>query len=117
MSLTAARLYLDELKREEEPSIVFYRLPKVDPIKKDSNPQVKPITAIVQQGNTAALHNLKDIPITKSSHGFGFRFASRHSERGNIFLITHVVPNGPSDELLLSGDRLLKVLFERVFIF
>jgi hypothetical protein len=52
---------------------------------------------------------LKDIPITKSAEGFGFRFASRRSERGNIFLITHVIPDGPSDELLLSGDRLIKV--------
>ncbi|KAI6176666.1 hypothetical protein M3Y97_00823500 [Aphelenchoides bicaudatus] len=64
---------------------------------------------MVQQGNTAALHNLKEISITKGSRGFGFHFASRPSERGNIFLVTHVIPDSASDELLLSGDRLLKI--------
>jgi hypothetical protein len=109
MSLTAARLYIDELKREEEPSIVFYRLSKTETSKNDANLQTKPITAMVQQGNTSALHNLKEISITKGSGGFGFHFASRQSERGNIFLVTYVIPDGVSDELLLSGDRLLKV--------
>jgi C-terminal processing protease CtpA/Prc len=110
MSLSAAGVYLDELKREEEPSIVFYRLPRIEATtKKESNVQLKPIMGMVQQGNTAALHNLKDISITKGNRGFGFGFASRRSERGNIFLITSIVPNGPSDELLLSGDRLIKI--------
>lgn len=65
MSLTAARLYIDELKREEEPSIVFYRLSKTEPNKNDSSLQTKPVTVMVQHGNTSALHNLKEIPITK----------------------------------------------------
>jgi hypothetical protein len=52
MSITTARLYLDELKREEEPSIVFYRLPTADGgLKKDPSLQFnKPVTVMVQQG-------------------------------------------------------------------
>jgi hypothetical protein len=68
MSLTAARLYIDELKREEEPSIVFYRLAKAETSKNDPNLQTKPVTAMVQQGNTAALHNLKEISVTKGKY-------------------------------------------------
>lgn len=65
MSLTAARLYLDELKREEEPALVFYRISKPDSNKNDSTLQTKPVTVSVQQGNTAALHNLKDIRVKR----------------------------------------------------
>ncbi|KAI6241635.1 hypothetical protein M3Y99_00324400 [Aphelenchoides fujianensis] len=69
----------------------------------------KPIVAEVQQGNTAAVHDVLNIAITKTAAGFQFGFAGRFSTEGTIFLITHVNPSGPSADLLKSGDRLLKI--------
>ncbi|KAI6187847.1 Partitioning defective protein 3 [Aphelenchoides besseyi] len=109
MSLNAAQLHLHELCHEAEPSILFYRIPSKPTTDAEWPVSSKPIVAEVQQGNTAVVHDVNKISVNKEKGGFQFGFASRPSQNVNIFLVTHVNPDGPCADLLKPGDRLLKI--------
>ncbi|KAI6214810.1 hypothetical protein M3Y94_00312100 [Aphelenchoides besseyi] len=109
MSLNAAQLHLHELIHEAEPSILFYRIPSKFATDAEWPISSKPIVAEVQQGNTAVVHDVNKIAVNKEKGGFQFGFASRPSQNVNIFLVTHVNPDGPCADLLKPGDRLLKI--------
>ena len=113
ISFARTRLHLRELASIPEPSLAFQRQIRCEQqndLDARNSAAIRPIITAFQQGNTSFIGEKRTFMIEKGKDGFGFSFAGRLNAQGeHLYYVKTMKENGPSDRVLLIGDRILEV--------